>query len=125
VRYDVETPRTSPEDQSSGFDTAKVHPLAGVPGVVTFAGINGTPRTLYDNDFNNVGPRFGFAWRPFGQGTVVRGGYGIFFGNRNDIGDAASGAALSFATEQLIVSPDAGQTAALLLRNGFPPCSSS
>ncbi len=24
-------------------------------------------------------PRFGFAWRPFGEGTVFRGGYGIFF----------------------------------------------
>jgi hypothetical protein len=88
---------------------------------VTFAGINNEPRTLYDNDFNNFGPRFGFAWRPFGEGTVIRGGYGVFFGNRNDIGDAASGAALGFATEQLLVSPDAGQTAALLLRNGFPP----
>ena len=123
LRWDMETGRTSPENQSSGFDMTKIHPTAGRPGVVTFAGVNGVPRRLYDNDLNNLGPRFGFAWKPFGTGTVVRGGYGIFFGNRNDIGDAASGAALGFATNELINSPDGGQTPALLLKDGFPPYS--
>ena len=29
--------------------------------------------------FKVFAPRFGFAWRPFGERTVVRGGYGVFF----------------------------------------------
>jgi hypothetical protein len=29
--------------------------------------------------FKVLAPRFGFAWRPMGEQTVVRGGYGVFF----------------------------------------------
>ena len=42
-------------------------PQAGLPASCTF------------NDDAQWAPRFGLAWRPFGNSTVVRGGYGIFY----------------------------------------------
>ena len=41
----------------------------------------GLPRSLIYTDWTNLAPRLGFAWRPGGgTRTVVRGGYGIFYG---------------------------------------------
>ena len=40
----------------------------------------GMGRRLIDPDYNNIAPRLGFAWRPFGNNrNVVRGGYGLFY----------------------------------------------
>ncbi len=39
----------------------------------------GVPITVTENDARQFAPRFGFAWRPLREGTVIRGGYGIFY----------------------------------------------
>jgi len=46
-------------------------------------------RRIYDPDYNNFAPRFGFAWSVGNSGkTVIRGGYGIYY-------DAILGAVVS------------------------------
>jgi hypothetical protein len=47
---------------------------------------------FYDTTWSNFAPRIGVAWQPFGtRGTVVRGGFGVFY----DLGYAFAGTAFS------------------------------
>lgn len=56
-----------------GGETQALNAISSVPGVITF----GKPRT----DTNNFGPRIGFSYDPWGNGTTaLRGGFGISYG---------------------------------------------
>jgi hypothetical protein len=46
--------------------------------LLDFAGVDGNPRHFYENDWNNLGPRFGLAFR-LNNATVIRSGYAIYF----------------------------------------------
>lgn len=58
--------------------------LPNAPLGMVFPGDPGIPRGLFATDRNNLAPRIGFAWDPFGNGrTAVRGAYGIFYDTIN------------------------------------------
>jgi hypothetical protein len=92
VRYETETPMFEVAGRMSSFDPWAPNPLAGtgdIPagarGIVLFPNRNGEGTYLWNWDKNNVAPRFGFAYRVKGsQTSVVRGGFGIFYGNPYD-----------------------------------------
>lgn len=100
LRYEVEGALTERYNKSvRGFDFFATQPMQEavkanlarnpvqgvnldeffIRGGLTFAGVNGQPRGLYKTPRNNYMPRFGFAYK-LTEKTVLRGGYGIFFG---------------------------------------------
>src|SRR5207248_6307570 len=80
LRWETELPRREVNGKMNSFDPAAINPVSGTPGVVTFAGVNGTPERAFAADLNNFGPRVGFAYQLSDSGrTVLRGGSGIFY----------------------------------------------
>lgn len=116
ARWEAHLPRTDAENRQNGFDRSAINPVSGTPGVVTFAGLNGEPEASYETDYNNFGPRIGLAWRPFAR-TVVRSGYGIFYGPPLP---GSNNSSAGFETSGDFSTPDNGITAPFTLREGFP-----
>lgn len=120
LRWEAELPRRVDHDRQNSFDPSAINPVSGTPGVVTFSGRNGVPRPAFRTDWNNFGPRLGFAYRlPFQGDTVVRGGAGVFYGPTvsNTIGDSAS---TGFSQSASYVTAQADLYSVLRLRDGFP-----
>lgn len=120
LRHDLELPRREVDNKLNTFDVNAINPVSGTPGVVRFAGINGTRERAFATDVNNLGPRAGFAYQLTESGrTILRGGAGIFYGQTLDasVGDAAS---LGFSTQASFVMAQAATESAFRLRDGFP-----
>ncbi len=139
LRWEYEQPLTERYDRSvTGFDPSFVqsfeaaaqaayarNPLKElspdqfkVRGGLQFAGLNGQGHSLYETPKHNIAPRFGFAYQ-LQPNTVLRGGYGMFFGflgqRRNDVQQAGFNGITAFTA-----SNDNGLTIANTMANPFP-----
>ena len=84
VRYELTQPFIELDNRMANFIHEDTDPLFGQ---LILAGDGRKPRSLLETDTNNVAPRFGFALRLL-DGLVLRGGYGIFFGQDEGTGVA-------------------------------------
>ena len=118
LRWETDTPIMDVNNHMNGFSLTQINPVSGTPGVVKFIGQDGWRTSPYDTDWNNFGPRVGFAWRPFSsEKWVLRGGFGIFFEHPFAAG-APNSASLGYERSASVSSPDNGVTPAFFLRGG-------
>jgi len=139
LRYEFETALTERYNRSVvNFDPNAVMPFAAqaqaayalnptpevaasafkVQGGLTFAGVNGTPRALYNPEKTEFMPRFGFAYS-FDPKTVIRGGVGEFYGS---LGVRLQDAIQTGFTQltNIVTTNNGGVTFASSLSNPFP-----
>ncbi len=83
LRYELTNPFWDKNNRLANLVLDSGHPLFGQ---YVLAGDGRMPRSLMEADRNNFAPRLGFAWRPPVKGTVVRGGFGIFFAQDEAVG---------------------------------------
>jgi outer membrane receptor protein involved in Fe transport len=139
LRYEYETALAEVDNRSvRGFDAGAVqsieaaararyaqNPTPEVPvssfnvrGGLTFAGVDGQPTGLYDTPKNNFMPRVGLTFK-LDDRTVVRSGYGMFYGflgqRRGDVFQSGFS-----ANTNVITSADNGLTFIGTLSNPFP-----
>ncbi|MBI4874633.1 MAG: TonB-dependent receptor [Acidobacteria bacterium] len=121
LRWDMDTPRSERDNRQAGFNGTAMNPVAGIPGIITFAGRDGVSKYAHDFDKNNFGPRFGFAWRA-GKKLAVRGGYGIAYHGEYNVA-VPNSLSNGFGMNASFSSPDGGLTQVFPLKNGMPATS--
>jgi len=87
-------------------------------GGLTFPGVGGNSRFLWNRNYKNFMPRFGFAYS-LNSNTIMRGGYGIYF---EPLGTPAFDVIQTgfSATTQMVISTDNGQHYLTNIANPFP-----
>jgi hypothetical protein len=139
LRYELPSPLTERFNRSvRGFDFSADSPIAAqaraayaanpipqvpasqfqVKGGLTFAGVNGAPRELWNTNKKNFMPRIGFAYS-ITPNTVLRAGYGIYFEPIGIIYTQVNQTGFSRSTS-LVPTIDNGQNFIANIANPFP-----
>lgn len=118
LRWDFQQQPVESNNGVTNFDLGCTLPN-GLRGCTIYAGRDGNPRAFRENDWNDFGPRIGFALDLLGNSrSVLRGGYGIYYPAqmwRENYGNPAG-----FAQTSTAYNSSDTNRAAFRLRDGFP-----
>jgi len=121
LRYDYQQKPGERNNGISNFNPFVLNEKNGLMGRLEFAGVD-FERTVAKEEWNDFGPRIGFAFDLTGRGkTIMRGGYGIYHAIQGTHW-ANRFSTLGFAGNTTSYVPPEGNAdlPALYLRNGFP-----
>jgi Carboxypeptidase regulatory-like domain len=122
IRYDFNAPWQEKYNRINSWNGDSPVTIAGLNlrGGLEFPGVNGVPRGQFQDSRTNFAPRFGFAYSPYAK-TVIRGGYGIYYGPINGAAFAGPQSPFSgFAASTNWISTVDGVTPFSYLANPFP-----
>jgi len=118
LRYELQTRQREEQNRQAFFDYTPSSPTYGT--LVPARDGGHREQTFSNLDKNNFAPRVGFAWQ-LNQKTVVRGGFGIFYGGVGYYAIGVSGAANPpYFVSITINSPTTAAGTGLKLSDGFP-----
>jgi hypothetical protein len=114
LRWDIDNPRTERYDRMSVLNLALPSSINGkVPGLNLLGQMtypSGDQRRLIPTRMDNFGPRIGLAYRAPGN-TVIRAGYGIFYGLTSFDATTSSGFSDGYSATTTVINTlnDVGQ----------------
>ncbi len=124
LRYDFDIPRTDRFDRLNWFDITAPSPIAdqvkavfpNLKGVMKFVDNGGTP---FNGDWNNIQPRFGFAFA-LNNKTSIRSAYGVFYTTSRHTIKGEVGSAFGLVDSSVQWSRDGNLTQYATLANPWP-----
>jgi hypothetical protein len=122
-RYEINGPFASKDARGTVFRPGQRSTVVpGLPEGMLAIGDPGVPGGIFRTDRNNLAPRIGLAWDPFGSGkTAVRANGGLFYGMSDPDLTTQPGSNPPWATRSILFSPPGGLTNPYLgFQNPFP-----
>ncbi|MEK7404191.1 MAG: TonB-dependent receptor [Acidobacteriota bacterium] len=119
LRYDLASEPVERHNRHSNFDPFLTNPETKMHGLLTYSGVSAS-RHFVDRDYNNFGPRIGFAYDLTGDGkTAIRVGYGLVYllvESGDTQGDDSN--SFGFSASTPFVAPGAGPFKAFQFSQG-------
>jgi hypothetical protein len=124
LRWDDELPRTERYNRIPNWAFAGASTLSNgttINGGIEFPGVNGLPRGQWNESSKHFAPRIGIAYSLTDK-TVIRAGYGMFYGNSFGSGDNGNSVPnTGFGCSTAVnASTNGGITPAATISNPFP-----